>query len=83
MLMRWRSFQVDLEVLPTLIQNLIEDCPNHKFLILQGNLPRLKKNQPESGVDGMKDILEKNSYSIFKAYEWNNYQKPVVIGERR
>ena len=64
------------------IQNLISDCPNHKFLILQGNLPRLKKNQPEAGIDGMKNILEKNSYSIFKAYEWKNYQKPVVIGER-
>ena len=66
------------------IDNLIKDCPNHKFLVLQGNLPRLKKNQPESGVTGMIDILQKNSYFVPKKniYEWGGYQKPVVIGER-
>ena len=66
------------------INNLISDNPNHKFLILQGNLPRLKKNQPEAGVNGMRDILQKNSYSVLEhhIYEWNGYQKPVVIGER-
>jgi len=66
------------------ISNLIKDCPNHRFLVLQGNLPRLKKNQPEAGIDGMKDILQKHSYSVspYYIYKWDGYQKPVVIGER-
>ncbi len=68
------------------IKNLIEDCPNHKFLILQGNLPRVtKKNQTEAGVNGMRNILKNNSYSVPEdyIYEWEGYQKPVVIGERK
>ena len=66
------------------IKNLIEDCPNHKFLVLQGNLPRVvKKNQIEAGIPGMKNILQKNSYSIHSVYEWDGYQKPVIIGERK
>ena len=68
------------------IKNLITDIPNHRFLVLQGNLPRVaKKNQIEAGVDGMKDILQKHSYSVADryVYEWDGYQKPVVIGERK
>ena len=67
------------------IQNLISDIPNHKFLVLQGNLPRvIKKHQPEAGVAGMKNILEQNSYRVSDSYiyEWDGYQKPIVIGER-
>jgi SAM-dependent methyltransferase len=67
------------------VKNLIKDCPNHRFLVLQGNLPRVaKKNQIEAGVPGMRDFLKKNSYFAPRhyVYEWNGYQKPVVIGER-
>jgi len=64
--------------------NLIKNIPNHRFIVLQGNIPRVvKKNQKEAGVEGMKEILEKHSYSIYRVYRWNNYQKPIVIGERR
>ena len=59
--------------------------PNHKYLVLQGNKPRVKKKkrpQPEAGVDGMKAILIKYGYYIHSVYEWSGYQKPIVIGGR-
>jgi len=67
------------------IQNLIEDCPNHKFLVVQGNLPRVaKKDQADAGIQGMREILQRHSYSVpeYHIYRWDEYQKPVVIGER-
>jgi len=66
------------------VSSFSEDIPNHKFIVLQGNLPRVSKNrQMEAGVDGMKSFLKKHDYKIYEVYEWNGYQKPVVIGERQ
>lgn len=66
-----------------IISYLIEDVSSHKFLVLQGNIPRVvKNNQKEAGIDGMKRFLSKHNYSVFKVLDWNNYQKPVVIGEK-
>jgi len=65
------------------VSRFSDDIPNHKFLILQGNIPRVKKkSQSEAGVAGMKKFLIKHGYSIHSVYEWNGYQKPVIIGER-
>ena len=67
------------------IKSFKTNLPNHKFIVLQGNLPRVKKkNQVEAGVPGMINILQKNSYNVpqHNIYEWSGYQKPVVIGER-
>lgn len=61
--------------------NLEINIPNHQYIVIQGNIPRIKKyNQQEAGVSGMKDILKKYGYSVFKIYELEDYQKPVVIG---
>jgi 2-polyprenyl-3-methyl-5-hydroxy-6-metoxy-1,4-benzoquinol methylase len=65
------------------MKNIIKGAPNHRFIVLQGNLPRVKKkNQFEAGIDGMTNFLQHYSYSIFKIYEWDGYPKPIVIGER-
>lgn len=56
--------------------------PNHRFVMLQGNKPRVKKKKQKiAGVEGMVELLEKFGYKT-KMFEWNDYQKPVVLGDR-
>jgi len=56
--------------------------PNHKYLIIQGNIPRVKKKkQPLAGVKGMKKFLTNLNYEIVEVYEWDGYQKPVVVAK--
>ncbi len=58
--------------------------PNHRYVVIQGNIPRVKKKkQIIAGVPGMKEFLNKQGYHIFKIFEWQGYQKPIVIGERQ
>jgi hypothetical protein len=57
--------------------------PNHKYVVIQGNTPRVKKRgQVIAGVDGMIDILKRNGYSIHEIFEWDGYKKPVVVGKK-
>jgi len=67
------------------MSNLSYWFPNNKYIVLQGNKPRVKKKknpQPEAGVKGMKTILKQYGYAIYDVHKWNGYQKPVVIGVR-
>lgn len=58
--------------------------PNHKYVMLQGNVLRVKKKgQSIAGKDGMIDFLKKKNYEIYRVEEWNGYQKPVVVGVRK
>jgi len=58
--------------------------PNHKYIVLQGNIPRVKKKgQKIAGKDGMVEFLKKNDYNIYQIEEWNGYQKPVVVGIKK
>ena len=59
--------------------------PNHKYVVMQGNNPRVKrKKRPQSlaGVKGMSKLMEKYGYEIVGKYKWDGYQKPVVVGRR-
>ncbi len=58
--------------------------PNHKYVVLQGNIPRVKKKgQKIAGKDGMIDFLRNKDYGIYQIKEWNGYQKPVVVGVKK
>ncbi|HOW28810.1 MAG TPA: class I SAM-dependent methyltransferase [Elusimicrobiota bacterium] len=64
------------------IARLKEYFPNHKYVVIQGNTPRIKKrNQPLAGKQAIKALLEKYGYKT-KTYDWWFYPKPVVVGER-
>jgi len=56
--------------------------PNHEYIFLQGNKPRVKKKKQRiAGVKGMVELLEKFGYTA-NVFEWDGYQKPLVIGRR-
>jgi hypothetical protein len=66
-----------------IFDKFVDIFPNHQHIVIQGNTPRVKKRgQKIAGIDGMVDFLQKRNYSIYKIFEWNGYQKPVVIGHR-
>jgi len=65
------------------VQNFQIDFPNHRFIVLQGNLQAdKKKDRPLSKLPGMVKFLKEHNYTICNQYNWDNYQKPVVVGER-
>ena len=59
--------------------------PNHTYVVMQGNKPRVKRKkrpQPLAGVKGMSKLMEKYGYEVIGKYRWDGYQKPVVVGRR-
>ena len=64
---------------------VIENLPKHKYIVLQGNLPRVtskkRGKQRLAGIDGMSDLLKRHGYSI-DVYRFNKYTKPLVIGAK-
>jgi len=64
-------------------EKLSDMFPNHESIMLQGNNPRVKKKKQKiAGVKGMVELLEKFGYRT-TVFEFNGYQKPVVIGDRK
>lgn len=65
---------------------VLENLPSHKYIVMQGNTPRLssKKRRREgqhlAGVDGMINLLQTHGYKT-EVY-LKKYTKPVVIGKR-
>tara|TARA_Y100000034_G_scaffold92333_1_gene111567 strand:- start:14970 stop:15602 length:633 start_codon:yes stop_codon:yes gene_type:complete len=64
--------------------DVIKNLPKHRYLVLQGNLPRVtskKRNKQKlAGIDGMSELLKKHGYSI-KVHKFGKYTKPLVVGE--
>jgi 2-polyprenyl-3-methyl-5-hydroxy-6-metoxy-1,4-benzoquinol methylase len=65
------------------IKKLSDMCPNHSYIVMQGNKPRLKKKPPQevAGVKGMDKLLKKHGYETI-IFDWNKYPKPIVVGKR-
>lgn len=65
---------------------VIEQLPDHEYLVLQGNLPRLsskkRNNNVLAGISGMKNLMKKHGYSSIEVHDFNGYSKPLVIGHK-
>ena len=66
------------------LDNLNNICPNHTYIVLQGNNPRLKRKPPQkiAGIKGMVELLENHNYETV-VFNWKGYPKPVVVGKRK
>jgi len=65
--------------------DILKRLPTHKYLVLQGNLGRIRskkrKNQKLAGVQGMKNLLKKVGYEVI-SYPFDGYEKPLVVGKK-
>jgi len=62
---------------------VVEQClryfPNLKYMVVQGNAPRVKKkNQPLGGHKGITKFLQRHGFKTSVYYK--DYQKPIVVG---
>ena len=64
---------------------VLDNLPEHKFIIFQCNLPRLKSKkrgrQKLAGVKGIESILKQRKYAV-EVFRFNGYAKPIVVGIR-